>query len=602
MHNFLQDIRYGLRLLWKSPSFTLVAVISIALGIGATTVIFSAVNGVLLRPLRYQEPERLVAIWGSLKAFDLDKNWISEPELTDFKLDLHSYSDIGAFAAGGGLNMSSQSGGAPLRVTASAATANFFHILGIQPQMGRAFAPGEDQKGRDNVVLLSYSLWKNRFASDPKILGQTITLDSKPNTVIGVLPPGFQFGKKKADVWVPIGFDPAKPGNRGSHYLRVVARLANGVTLQQANSELESEVTRMVKTYPNNYADHGFGLTAFSLKSDLVQDARTPLLVLLGAVGCLLLIATANVANLLLSRAAQREKEMGIRAALGASRMRIVRQLLTEGITLAAIGCAVGVAVAYWGVAALIRLSTSVPRADEIQLDGTVLLFSVVVSIVAGVLFALAPALHLAKGDTHDALKEGGRSNTGGKTHQRTRNGLAAAEVGLALVLLVGAGLLIRSFYRMLDVEPGFKTSHLLTFRVSLPADKYKDNQPSEFYNRLMERISAMPGVESTGAVSELPLSGTYSSGSVFIENPMVTDLAKTTAPPLGSYFEADYRTITPGYFQTLGIHLLQGRDFTAADDAMAPKVAIVDPEFAARVWPGQNPLGRRVSINTVPN
>ena len=488
MHNLMQDIRYGLRLLWKSPSFTLVAVISIALGIGATTVIFSAVNGVLLSPLRYHEPEKLVAVWGAFKAADLDKNWISEPEFHDFQRDLHSFSNIEAYSQGGGLNLSSSSG-EPLRVTANASTANFFQMLGIQPLIGRAFAPGEDQIGRDNVVLLSYSLWKNRFASERNVVGQSITLDSKPTTVIGVLPPGFQFGGKKADVWVPIGFDPAKPGNRGSHYLRVVARLGSGVTLNQAQSELQSEAQRLTKVYPANYANGGFGLEAYQLKSDLVQDARTPLLVLLAAVGCLLLIATANVANLLLSRAAQREKEIGVRAALGASRLRIMSQLLTEGVTLSVLGCVVGVALAYWGVEALMRLSTSVPRADEIKLDGNVLLFSVAMSILTGILFALAPALHLAKASMHDALKEGGRSNTAGKVHQRTRNGLAAAEVGLALVLLVGAGLLIRSFYRMLDVEPGFKTSHLLTFRISLPPEKYKEAQSSEFFRRAIERV-----------------------------------------------------------------------------------------------------------------
>ncbi len=529
------------------------------------------------------------------------KNWISEPEFHDFQRDLHSFSDIAAYSTSGGLNLSSGSG-EPLRVSAGAATSNFFSLLGITPQMGRAFAPGEDQAGRDTVVLLSHSLWKNRFASDPKIVGQSITLDARTYTVIGVLPAGFEFGGKKQDAWVPIGFDPAKPGNRGSHYLQVVARLAPRVGMQQAASELSREADELFKVYPNNYSPKGsFGLNLFPLKADQVQDARTPLLILLAAVGCLLLIAAANVANLLLARAAQREKEIAVRAAMGATRIRVVRQLVTEGVALSMIGCAFGVAIAYWGVDALIRLSNSVPRADEIKLDTRVLLFSVAVSLVTGVLFAIAPALHLIRTSMHGALKEAGRSNTSGRLHQRTRNGLAAAEIGFALMLLVAAGLLIRSFYRMLDVDPGFKASHLLTFRITLPPEKYKPGQEAPFFRRVLENIAQVPGVEAAGAVSELPLSGAYSSGSIVGENPLGSNLTRT---PDGksSYIEADQRIITPGYFETLGLHLAEGRYFTAADDEEAAKVVIVDKDFAERFWPGQDALGRRVTIGNVPN
>jgi putative ABC transport system permease protein len=597
MGTFWQDLRYGFRLLWKSPSFTLVAVISIALGIGATTVIFSAVNGVLLKPLKYQEPERLVAIWGALPTVGIDKNWISEPEYWDFKRDLHSFTDVAAFYPGGGLNLSSGAG-EPSRVSAVTGTANVFSVLGISPEMGRAFAPGEDEKGRDNVVLLSRSLWKSRFGSDPQILNKTITLDGRGYRVIGILPGGFQFGGK-ADVWVPLGLDRAHPDDRGSHYLNVIARMAPGVSLHQAAAEVSREAEDLTKRFPLNYATVQFGLSTLPLKADLVQEVRTPLMVLLAAVMCLLLIAAANVANLLLARASQREKEIAVRAAMGAGRVRVMRQLMTEGVLLSLIGCAVGIAFAYYGIDVLKALSESVPRADEIQLDSRVLLFSVVVSIITGILFALAPALHLIRSSMQESLS--GRSNTAGKLHQRARNGLAAAEIGLALVLLVGAGLLIRSFYRLLDVEPGFQTSHLLTFHVSLSPDKYKEAEQPAFFGRVLEGLSKAPSVQSVGAVSHLPLSGAYSSGSVIGESPTRTDLPRTPKTNL-NYIEADLRTVTPGYFETLGIRLLQGRYITEADDAKAPKVAVVDEDFAAKFWPGESALGHHVSISQVPN
>jgi putative ABC transport system permease protein len=594
MSNLLQDLRYGWRLLWKSPSFTLVAVTSIALGIGATTVIFTAVNGVLLRPLRFQQPERLVAVWGSFKEDNLEKNWISEPEFWDLRHDLHSFSDIAAVSTGGGLNLSGASA-EPLRVSAGAATANFFSLLGISAEAGRAFAPGEDEPGRDTVVLLSHSLWKNRFGSDPGILGKTIILDARPYTIIGVLPPGFQY-QRKQDVWVPLALDRAKPESRGSHYLQVIGRLAPGLSLAQANSELAREADQLAGQYPNNYTRGDFNLHAFSLKADLVGDVRTPLMVLLAAVGCLLMIAAANVANLLLARASEREKEIAIRAAMGAGQGRVLRQLITEGVGLSLLGCVTGVVLAYWGLALLKTLTKSIPRAEEIVLDANVLLVSVVVSVLTGILFAMAPALHLVRANMQSALKEGGRSNTAGKIHQRTRNILAAAEIGLALVLLAGAGLLIRSFYRMLDVEPGFQASHLLTFRVTLPTGKYKAPEQPAFFQRVAENVEHLPGVQAAGAISELPLSGTYSSGTVIGEN--VTGNIPRTHDGRFSYVEADRRIVSVGYFSTLGVRLVQGRFFTDADDDRAPKVAIVDDDFAQRFWPGFNPVGKRIALS----
>jgi predicted permease len=597
MHTLLQDVRYGLRLFAKSPSFTLVAVISIALGIGATTVIFSAVNGVLLRPLQYQEPGRLVAVWGALPKDGLDKNWISEPEYWDLKRDLRAFSDIAAFSTAGGLNLSSGSG-EPLRVSAGAGTANLFTLLGIKPVLGRAFASGEDEIGHDTVVLLSRSLWQSRFASDPQIIGKSILLDGRANTVIGVLPGGFEF-ERKVDVWVPFGLDRAKPGDRGNHYLRVIARLAPGLSIEQAASDLSREAKNLVKQYPDNYQSGDFNLSVVPFRSDLVRNVRTPLLILLAAVSCLLLIAAANVANLLLARASQREKEIAIRAAMGASRSRVMRQLVTEGVMLSLLGCGFGVAIAYWGIDALTTLSKSVPRADEITLDWRVLLFSIGVSVLTGILFALAPAFQLIRATMHDSLKDSGRSNTAGKLHQRARNGLAAGEIGLALVLLVGAGLLIRSFYRMLDVEPGFETTHLLTFRMTLPTDKYKPEQQAAVYSRVLESVSQAPGVQSAGAISELPLSGAYSSGSVRAENATGYDIP-TTHDGKYKYVEADRRIVSTNYFETLGVSLLAGRYFNAADTESAAKVAIVDNDFAQRFWPGQSPLGRRISISRV--
>jgi putative ABC transport system permease protein len=598
MNTLAQDLRYGFRLLWKSPSFTFVAVISIALGIGATTVIFSAVYGVLLRPLQYSEPEKLVAVWGALPKDGLDKNWISEPEFHDFQRDLHSFSGIAAYSSGNGANLSMGSS-EPVRVTAGQSSANLFSVLGISPEMGRGFAPDEDRKGALDVVLLSHSLWKSRFASDPKIVGQTITLDGRGFAVIGVLPAGFRFGGNM-DVWVPYQFDSANE-DRGSHFLQVVARMAPGVSITQAASELASEAAELTKRFPDNYSSGHFGLKLFALKADLVEEVRTPLLVLLAAVMCLLLIAAANVANLLLSRASQREKEVAVRAALGATRIRVLRQLMTEGVLLSLMGCAVGVLLAYWGIELLKTMSATIPRADEIQLNPQVLLFSVAISIVTGMLFALAPGIHLVRSSPQNSLKESGRSNTGGKLHQRARTGFAAAEIGLALMLLVGAGLLIRSFYRMLQVDTGFQTAHLLTFRISLSDPKYKADQRLAIYQRMLEELSQTPGVQSVNTISQLPLGGSYSSGSVIAEDATGADLPRIPHANL-PYAESDYRIVSADYLRSMGIQLISGRYFSDADDERAAAVAVIDSDFAQRFWPGLNPLGRRIALEQVPD
>jgi putative ABC transport system permease protein len=598
MHSFLLDLGYGIRLLWKNPSLTVISVISIALGIGATTVIFSAVNGVLIKPLQYHQPENLVAIWGALPKSGLDRNWISQPEFEDFQRDLHSFSAIAAYSSGDGANLSIGSS-EPLRVTAGSATANLFQLLGVSPERGRAFVSGEDRKGAPDVVLLSHSLWKNRFASDPQLVGKSVTLDGRSFAVVGILPDGFRFGGGM-DIWVPLQIDTVE-NDRGSHYLQVVARLAPGVSMAQASSELAREASELTKRFPDDYAAGQFGLQLFALKADLVQDVRTPLLVLLASVVCLLLIAVANVANLLLSRASRREKEVAVRTALGASRIRVLRQLMTEGVLLSLVGCAMGMFLAYWGIAALNTLGNIIPRAEEIELDSQVLLFSVAVSIITGILFALAPGLHLIRTSPQDSLKEGSRSTTAGKLHQRARNGFAAAEIGLALVLLVGAGLLIRSFQHLLQVEPGFQTEHLLTSRISLSDQKYKPEDRVAFYSRLLRELAQTPGVKQAATISQLPMGGVYSSGSVRAEDATGTDFPRVPKLNL-AYIESDTRIVSTDYFQTLGIELEAGRYFTESDDSRAQPVAIVDPDFAARFWPGKNPIGRRISMEQVPN
>ncbi|HKV39771.1 MAG TPA: ABC transporter permease [Blastocatellia bacterium] len=591
METVLQDIRYALRIMIKSPVFTGVAVVALALGIGSATAIFSVINAVLLKPLQFKEPSRLVQIWGKFDKQGLPQNWISEPELWDLKQQTRSFEDLAGFTAGGA-NLTGS--GDPVRVNSALVNASFFRLLGIQAAKGRTFYEEEDRPGANTEVILSDSLWKSRFAGDPGIVGRAVTLSGQSFTVVGIMPQGFDY-PAKSDLWEPLALDAAKPGARGSHYLEVLGRLRPGLTLQQASSDLAGVATVLLGRYPDNYGGNsGWGMYAIPLKTQMVGDVRPAMLVLLGAVTFLLLIACANVANLLLVRATVREKEIAIRAALGAGRRRLVKQLLTESVMLALAGGAIGFALAYAAVKAFVAFGPKdLPRLDEVAVNWPVLIAALGLSLATGLVFGVFPALHLSRPDLHRSLKEGGRTQAGGRSGMTSA--LVVSEGALALILLVGAGLMMKSFRRLLEVPLGFTSDHLLTFRITLPPRTYPDGTKLQtFYDSLLEKVRRIPGVETAGAVSQLPLSGAYSSGTTIVED---TSAGPGLARVMGLYpmLEADRREVTPGYFESMHIPLKEGRMFTPADNDLAPKVVIIDEKFARTFWPKADPLGKRV-------
>ena len=604
MQTLRQDLRYGLRMLAKSPGFTIVAVLTLALGIGANTAIFSVVNAVILRPLAYKDSASLVNIWGKFEKDGIPQNWISEPEYWEIGDHTDSFSQIAAYSLGGRANLT-RADGPPVQVSEANATAGVFPMLGISPFLGRSFSVDEDQPGHSHFALLSYTLWQSEFGGDPNIVTKPIQLDGETYTIVGVLPRQFSLGGKQ-DLWLPLGLDRAKPGSRGSHYLHVVARLKTGVSSAQASSALTRFAADLRRTYPDNYGreQENFDMYMVPVKEQLVGKLRPALFVLLGAVAFVLLIACANVANLLLARASAREKELAIRSALGAGRSRLVTQLLTESLILAIAGGLVGLAFAYWGVDALRALvPANTPRMDEVHLDSLVLAFTFGVSLLTGLLFGLAPAWHVARTDLRETLNEGGRgtSAAGGSRHLRT--GLVVSELALAVLLLAGAGLLIRSFSRLVDVSPGFQTQHLLTAELSLPEKTYPDGPPvQKFLRELIANLKTVPGIQSVGAASEMPLTDSYNSGSVFFEDTSIPDIPRYQ--PFGNlpYMEIDQRAVTSGYFQAMQIPLVRGRLFTEADDPSAQLVVVVDSNFAHHFWPHGDAIGQRVAVDTIPD
>jgi predicted permease len=605
MQKLWQDLRYGLRTLAKSPGFTIVAVLTLALGIGANTAIFSVVNGVLLRPLSYKDSAALVNIWGRFAKQGIPQNWISEPEYWDLRNHNESFSQIAAYALGGSANLTSASS-RPVQVSAASATADLFPMLGISPILGRNFSADEDQPGHFHFVLLSYALWQSQLGGDPDIVGKPIHLDSETYDVVGVLPKTFSLGGKE-DVWTPLGLDPAKPQDRGSHYLHVVARLKHDVNFEQASAEIERFGDHLRRTYPNNYGGGkpgDFGMYIVPVKEQLVRSLRPALLVLLGAVAFVLLIACANVANLLLAHASSREKELAIRAALGAGRARLVRQLLTESLILAFAGGLLGLAFGYWGLQALLTLAPkNTPRIGEVSLDPLVLAFTFGVSLLTGVFFGLVPAWHTARTDLRETLNEASRGSSAAGGSRRLRAVLVVSELALAVLLLVGAGLLIRSFSRLLGVSPGFQTQHLLTVELSLPEKAYPDGAPVQnFFTQLMARVKTLPGVQSAGAVSQMPLTDAYTSGSVFFQDTSIPDIPRLAQLGNLPYQEIDQRSATPGYFQAMEIPLVRGRLLNDADNATASLVAVVDTDFARDFWPHGDAIGQHVGIDLMPN
>jgi putative ABC transport system permease protein len=592
METLWHDIRFGLRMLAKAPGFTAIAVLTLALGIGANTAIFSVVNGVLLKPLPYPAPEQLVTVWGRFTGIGLpnDRNWFSAPEFRDLQELNKSFSDAAAMTDD---SFNITGGGAPERVVGADVSPSLFSMLAIHPVFGRIFLPEEAQPGHDQVVLIGYGLWKARFGGDPAVAGRTLTINGKPMTVVGVLPAGFDY-PLNAEMWKPLAFAPADltPDNRGSHGYQVLARIKSNLTLAQARADMKTatkEIIEQNRSYP--YQRFNYELELVPLLEQTVGDIKAALWILTAAVGFVLLIACVNVASLLLARASAREREMAIRSAMGAGRKRIVRQLLTESILLAACGGLAGLLLTPIVLQQIIRLGAeALPRASDVKLDGWALFFAMVVTLGTGILFGLAPALQASRRTPFEDLKEGGRGGTPNTASSRLRRVLVIAETAFSVILLVGAGLLMRSFLRVLAVDPGFHAENVLTMRVSLPQERYsKPEQIRTFYHEVIQRIDTLPGVQAAGATAALPLAGQGGSGTTTVDTQEVP-IGQTTP-------EADWRPITPGYFEAMQIPLLSGRYFSESDIDTAAPVAIVDDTFARAYWPHESAVGKRVHL-----
>src|SRR5829696_4382336 len=576
-----QDLRYGARMFLKQPGFTLIAVLTLALGIGANTAIFSVVNAVLLRPLPFAEPERLVWLWDTQP--QLPTAPASLPDFLDWKGQNQSFEHLAAFQSG---NMFLDTGDGMRDTPVGLVTPETFALFRVSPILGRTFTDEETLPGRFRVAVLGHAMWRSRFGSDPNVLGRTIDVSGAPYTIIGVMPEGFSF-PDRAELWRPLPIDPNKL-DRGPHYLRIVGRLKPAVTLAQAQAEMSTLAARLAEQYPEKIAGHGVKLEL--LRDVVVGDIGPALFVLLGAVGFVLLIACANVANLLLARVGVRQKEIAVRTALGASRLRIVRQLFTESLMLSVVGGAAGLLIAVWGVNWLVSMSPgTIPRVHEIAVDPRVICYTLLISVSTSLLFGLAPALQASRPDLTGALKEGGRSSAG-LLRNRLRSVLVISEVALSLVLLIGAGLMIRSFAKLNQVDPGFNPAEVLTVGVSLLPNKYPEEQRvASFYSQLLERAAATPGVESAGAISDLPFSGSNSSDSFTIEGrPPVT---KEEEP------STEYRVVTPRYFESMGIPILAGRDCAWTDTKQSPNVVLINQAFARRHFSGESPLGHRLRL-----
>jgi putative ABC transport system permease protein len=593
METLWQDLKYGARMLAKSPGFTAVAVIALALGIGANTAIFSVVNAVLLRSLPFQNPDRLVMVWENNRPRGRDQNVISPANYLDWQ-DQNSVFEQMAAMFDSRTNLTNVDD--PEELPFQVVTTNFFDLLGVNAALGRAFVAEESERGHDNVAVLSHGLWRRRFGGDPGLIGKTIKLSGEDFTVIGVMPPDFQFvvksgslTGKQPEVWAPLTLSPNSRVRRG-RFMSAIARLKPGVTLAQAQAEMDSIAGNLEQQYPN--FNTGWGVKLVPLQDQLSGAIRTPLLVLLGAVAFVLLIACANVANLLLARSASRQKEIAIRMALGARRGRIIRQLLTEATILAAVGGALGLLLAMWGVDALVALTPKdLLVMANVGVDYRVLGFTLGVALLTGLLFGLAPALEASRPNLNETLKESGRSSASGGRSHRLRDMFVVLEIALALVLLIGSGLLIRSFGRLRAEDPGFDSSNLLTVRLLLPNAKYsQDTQRIAFFQQLVQRVQSLPGVRSAGAISFLPFTG-LGAATRF-------DLEGRPAPAKGQEPTGDVRVVDGGYFQTMRIPLLKGRFFTEREQTQESHVVIINEAMARDLYPGEDPIGKRVTIS----
>ncbi len=585
LETFMMDVRYGLRSLLKKPGFVLTAVIALALGIGANTAIFSVINGVLLRSLSYADPDSIVMIWERNVTGTRMQNVVSPANFLDWQKQSTSFEHMAA-VMDQRVNLTGGSG-EPEEIKTQLVSQPFFAALGVEPLLGRSFLPEEDREGNHLVIVLSNELWRTRFGADPAVVGKQAIINGRERTVIGVMPPGFHFLDHLVRAWMPLALNPAQDYRETSgRFLRTVARLKPGVSVQHAQSELTG-IARQLEVAHVKF-NTGWSTNVVPMHEQVVGEIRPILFVLLGAVAFVLLIACANVANLLLSRAASRQRELALRAALGASRGRLIRQMLTESVLLAVMGGIVGVVLAYWGIQLLVGLGPdNIPRLGEISLDRRVLAFTFGISLLTGLLFGLVPALQTSRPDLNDALKEGSRGSAGGRS-RTLRNVFVVAEVALALVLLIGAGLMIRSFMRLQSVETGFNPENVLTMRVQLPGRKYEQpHQITDFFKQAEAHIASIPGVQAVGSISYLPLTGLAArDGFKIIGQP---DPAPGQLPP------CEVRVVTPNYFRAIGIPLLKGR-LLDERDGKEPRVLMINDALAKKYFPNEDPIGKRIA------
>ncbi|HJU74035.1 MAG TPA: ABC transporter permease [Gemmatimonadaceae bacterium] len=584
LSTILQDARYAIRDLTSRPAFSAIILATLTLGIGATVAIFSVVNGILLRPLPYADPQRLM-----LLEHAVPYGTVSEPEFIDYKQQARSLEQLAAFAYGGG-NLTGE-GDEAERIRAVRVSDGFFQILGVSPEVGRAFTPDEDKPGAAEVIILSYGLWQRRYAGDRGIVGQELMLNGRPRTVVGVMPLRFAYPSPSIDVWIPLRLNTDSLWTRNNHYLTVIAKLATNTTFAGAVTELNALGRRWTREYPDTYApDKPLQVNASLLADSMLGKTRPYLYALLGAVAFVLLIACVNVANLLLVRGETRRKELAVRSALGASRVRLVRQVLTESSLYALVGGALGVLLAWQGVRLLVAVAPStIPRLDEVRLDLPVLLFSLIASLGTGLLFGLVPALKSAPDASGETLKETGRAGGQARALTRLRRALVISEVALATITLSAAGLMMRSFANMQAIDLGFDPKNILTVRVSLPASEYEGEKSVLLYQMALQRVRALSGVRSAAIVGDLPVRDGWASWSILIDGaPMTSVAAAPSAMP---------QQVSPGYFETMGIQLVRGRTFSEADRAGAPLVAVVNETMEKTLWPGKSAIGGTVKM-----
>ena len=604
----LSEIKVVLRGLLKSPGFTIIAIATLALAIGANSAVFSLINALLVRPLPYQQPSRLALVWERFAAQGLDRIPVSPPEYLDLEKAFKSGSQLATFTY---QTFNFGGGDVPERISGALVTPTLFPLLGVEPIKGRTFAREELGQGHDDMIVISERLWQRRFNSDPSMIGKSLLLNGRSYTVIGVMPGKFEFPiplfgvqgnqfAERVDIWKPVAFTPTELKDRGNRSYGLITRLRADVSPVKAQAELDTIMADWIRAYPDNYKDSGFGARIYPLQDQVVGRMRTGLAILLGAVIFVLLIACANLATMLLARASVRERDLAIRIALGAGRWRLLRQMLTESVLLALAGAAGGVVLSIWGLELLKQIGArTVPRLAEVNVDLVVLIVTAVVAVGTGILFGLVPAFASAKPELTEALKEGGRTSTTGARRNQLRNSLVVAEIALALVLLVGAGLLLKSYARVQNIDPGFDRRLVLTAEIVLPDTKYPQRGSSDynhgqaiinFWNEALRRVRQLPGVEATGCTIVLPLSGSNTDSSFAIEGRSTG--GKEPTP------DEELRIITPDYFRVLKTPLLRGRFFAESDNIDAPGVAIINDALAKKYWPNEDALGKRITLD----